>query len=160
MAIKRNLGTTNQLNIDGTSIPDSDFCRETTAQTGDIYKINEEYKKDAQTPKDSGVFNTGALIPNDMTVKLVRADSANWETFVSVLYSVTLTLFGLFLGAWVTSPNTGKANTDFSSLEVTATLAFGGLSFVLILIWGYLKIKQQKEGVVISTEMLRNLIRD
>jgi len=87
-----------------------------------------------------------------MTVKLVRVDSSNWEIFLSSLYSMTLTLFGIFLGSWITDFQQGSNN--FSILEKTATLFFLFLSIFLIILWVVIKIKQRKGGVKISQDIL------
>jgi hypothetical protein len=106
---------------------------------------------------DSGV-DTGALIPRDMTVRLVRADSANWEVFLQALYSLLLTFFGIFLGGWIN--DAGSSAPRFTGLEKTATVIFGVLALVLIGAWVVLKIKQHKKNVKIPYEILRSFQRD
>jgi hypothetical protein len=119
-------------------------------QTADMNQIQRQYQFDAESKKEDRI-DTGALLPKDMTVKLVRAESANWETFIQVLYSITLTLFGLFLGSWVSAANT---NVSFTSLEVVSTFSFGIISLVLIVVWSILKIMQSRQGIKIPYDIL------
>ncbi len=118
-------------------------------ETSDFKQIERQYGSDAES--GLGGVSTGAQIPQDMTVKLVRAEAANWETFLSVLYSITLTFFGLFLGAWVTSSSAGK---NWTSLEVVATVAFGLISSGLVITWVVIKIRQQRHGAVLPYDVL------
>jgi hypothetical protein len=99
--------------------------------------------------------DTGALIPKDMTVRLVRADSANWETFLSCLYSMLLTVFGLFLGAWVSDSQ--STTPKFTLLEKIATVSFGLIALVLIAAWIFLKVRQHRRGIKIPYELLQRL---
>ena len=159
MAIKRFSGTTTNYPDDsGTSAPDNgpNKERDTEYQTADINQIEAQYGRDAESNKDDK-FDTGALLPKDLTVKLVRSESANWETFLSVLYSIMLTLFGLFLGSWISS---SKNNIQFSSLESVATFSFGLLSIGLIVVWIVLKVKQQKHGIKVPYDLLNTLSED
>lgn len=152
MAISRGNDTqSGDLLRNETLIPDDTGARDTSKshETSDFRQIERQYGSDAESGR--GGFSTGAQIPQDMTVKLVRAETATWETFLSVLYSITLTLFGLFLGAWVTSSSAGE---DWTSLEVLATIAFGLLSMGLIVAWVVIKIRQQRHGVVVPYEVL------
>ena len=119
-------------------------------QTADVDQIQRQYQSDAESKKEDRI-DTGALLPKDMTVKLVRAESANWETFLQVLYSITLTLFGLFLGSWVSA---SSKNIKFTSLEVVATLSFGVLSSGLIIVWIILKVKQAIQGIKIPYDVI------
>lgn len=152
MAINRSNETqSGDLLRNETLIPEDTAARDTSKahETSDFREIEKQYNNDAESGR--GGFNTGALIPRDMTVKLVRAESANWETFLSILYSLTLTIFGLFIGAWVTSSSAGKSST---SLEIVATISFGALSGGLIIVWAVMKVRQQREGVVVPYEVL------
>lgn len=159
MAIKRFSETTNNYSEhSGTSLPDNapSEGKIKEHQTADRNQIEAQYEQDAESNKDDKL-DTGALIPKDMTVKLVRAESANWETFLSLLYSITLTLFGLYLGSWISTTN---SSSSFSSLEIVAIFAFGGLSLALIIIWVVLKVRQQRQGVKIPYDMLNSLSDD
>lgn len=153
MAIPRYSGTSNtpteETQTHSPSSPQSSNAPH-DYQTSDVNQIQQQYQSEAESKKDDRI-DTGALLPKDMTVKLVRAESANWETFLQVLYSITLTLFGLFLGSWVSASN---INVSFTSLEVVATLSFGVLSVGLIVVWALLKIKQFRQGVIIPYEIL------
>lgn len=152
MAISRGNDTqSGDLLRNETLIPDDTGARDTSKsyETSDFRQIERQYGSDAESGQ--GGFSTGAQIPRDMTVKLVRAEAATWETFLSVLYSITLTLFGLFLGAWVTSSSAGK---NWTSLEVVATISFGLLSAGLIIAWVVIKIRQQRHGVVVPYDVL------
>ena len=152
MAISRGTETqSGDLTKNETLIPDDTAARDTSRshQTSDYRQVEKQYSYEAESV--GGGFNTGALIPRDMTVKLVRAETATWETFLSVLYSLTLTLFGLFLGAWVTSSSAGKS---WTSLEAVATISFGSLSVILIAAWAVIKVRQQRHGVVVPYEVL------
>jgi hypothetical protein len=118
--------------------------------TSDITQVEREYKDEAES-RGGGRIDTGALLPKDLTVRLARVESANAETFIQVLYSITLTLFGLFLGSWVSASD---KHLSFTSLEVVATVAFGALSLGLIVVWAVLKIRQAKKGVRIPYGVL------
>ena len=152
MAISRGKETqSGDLSRNETLIPEDTAARDTSRshETSDFRQIERQYGSDAESGR-SGV-STGALIPQDMPVKLVRAEAANWETFLSVLYSITLTLFGLFLGAWVTTSSAGK---NWTSLEAVAAISFGILSVGLITAWVFIKVRQQRQGVVVPYEVL------
>jgi hypothetical protein len=158
MAIRRNSGTSsNPAEQASTHAPSSaigqDYSKE--YQTGDEQQIQKQYQVEAESKKEDKI-DTGALLPKDMTVKLVRAEAANWETFLQCLYSITLTLFGLFLGSWVSGTN----STNFSNLEITATISFGIISSSLIAVWVILKIKQSKQGIKIPSEILNQLTKE
>ena len=159
MAIKRYSGTTtNYSDNSGTSVPDNELSKGIVKehQTADIDQIEAQYNRDAESNKDDK-FDTGALLPKDLTVKLVRSESANWETFLSVLYSITLTLFGLFLGCWISSNNNC---VKFSNLESVAMIVFGVLSIGLIVVWAFLKVKQQRHGIKVPYDLLNTLSED
>jgi hypothetical protein len=119
-----------------------------TAETTDRQQIEKDYKSDSSN--EGGGISTGAFIPQDMTVKLVRADSANWEIFLSFLYSLTLTFFGIFMGAWISNKNVT------TSLEKTATISLGVISIILIFAWGSIKFKQKKSQIRISNKILES----
>lgn len=125
-------------------------------QTSDPTQIQRQYQSEAESKKEDKI-DTGALLPKDMTVKLVRAESANWETFLQVLYSITLTLFGLFLGSWVSASG---SNLKFTSLEVVATLAFGIISAGLIIVWAIFKVRQSRQGIKIPYDILSRFGED
>jgi hypothetical protein len=159
MAIKRHSKTTTNLSDKtGTSVPDYGINEGLTEenQTADIYQVEAQYNRDAES-NNNDRFDTGALLPKDLTVRLVRSESANWETFLSVLYSITLTLFGLFLGSWLSS---SAASVKFTSLESVATIAFGFLSLALIIVWIILKVKQQRHGIKVPYNLLNTLTED
>lgn len=120
------------------------------SKTSDSFKVTHNYDSGSQST--SGHVDTGAFIPKDMTVKLVRADSSNWEIFLSSLYAITLTLFGIFLGVWISDVQQGS--NSFSILEKIATLFFLGISIILIIVWIIIKVKQKKGGVKIPQNLL------
>ncbi len=98
-------------------------------------------------------FDTGAFLPKDMTVRLVRADAAGWEVFISLLYSIALMVFSLFLGSWITTAQspTGK----FSALEKTSCISFGVLAIVLGGALIILKKRQSKNSIKVPVDMLK-----
>ncbi len=106
MAFKRE-NIENSFSISGqTSSPlDNEKSTESfqESKTSDSYDVTQNYNSDSEST--SGKVDTGAFIPRDMTVKLVRADSSNWEIFLSSFYSLTLTLFGIFLGVLISVTN-------------------------------------------------------
>ncbi|MBN2891381.1 MAG: hypothetical protein JXL97_05915 [Bacteroidales bacterium] len=120
------------------------------SRTSDSLEVTQKYNSDSKS--SSGKVNTGAFIPQDMTVKLVRADSSNWEIFLSSLYAITLTLFGIFLGVWISDVQ--QEINNFSILEKIATLFFLGLSILLITVWIIIKVNQRKGGVKIPQNLL------
>ncbi len=125
---------------------------ENKEQTIEGANVIDEYKND---PKSiGGSINSGAIIPKDMTVKLVRSDSTIAEIIIATLYAITLTFFGIFLGAWISSQN------SFTILEKTATIVLGGFALIFIIIWIVLKFQQQKKGVLVSLNQLDLLKND
>jgi len=153
MAIRRHSdATSNASDNDATHAPSSSSQQDYSEdyKTSDFKQVREQYQSEAESKKTDQI-HTGALLPRDMTVKLVRAEAANWETFIQCLYSITLTLFGLFLGSWISTNNT---ESDFTKLEVVATIAFGVISIGLIITWVTIKVKQSKQGIKIPNEAL------
>lgn len=122
-------------------------------------------------------FDTGAFLPRDMTVRLVRAESAGWEIFLSVFWSITLTIFGIFLGAWISASNqkpipltvstaTGEnlahkeiivdlAQATFGTFNKVACILFGLISLVLLGAWGYIKIRQSSSSLKVPYELFQ-----
>lgn len=97
------------------------------------------------------VLMTGAVLPEDMRIKLIRADSSSFDTILTVFFSITLTLFGTFLGIWITD------SVKTSSSEKVATVAFGGLSLALIIWWIVIKVTQMKKGVTVPISVLNSI---
>lgn len=93
---------------------------------------------------------TGAVLPSDMRIRLIRADSSAFDTILTVLFSITLTLFGIFLGAWITD------STKLSPLGKLATVSFGLLSLALIVWWIVIKVCQMKKGVTIPISLIES----
>ncbi len=120
------------------------------AKTFDSLQVNQQYSSDSDSAH--GRISTGAVIPCDMTVKLIRADSANWEIFITSFNSITLTIFGIFLGVWISDSQ--QTVQTFSFLEKFATLFFLFISIILIFIWIIMKINQSKKGVKIPQDFL------
>jgi hypothetical protein len=126
------------------------------SKTSDNLQVNQQYNSDSESA--TGKISTGAVIPCDMTVKLVRADSANWEIFITALNSFTLTFFGIFLGVWISDAKQNVHN--FSFLEKFATIFFLLISLVLIAIWIITKINQSKRGVRIPQDFLNKFVKN
>ena len=127
----------------------------------------------SSNPQVGPGFLTGAVVPQDLTVKFVRADSALWEVLLSVASSLFLTCFGLLLGAWISSKS---ANESIAALQASAIqsgaiapsvlpeqfgvyakascILFGLLSLAALGIWGVLKVKQSRKGVVVPIDTL------
>ncbi|MEY2482200.1 MAG: hypothetical protein QOK24_728 [Verrucomicrobiota bacterium] len=103
------------------------------------------------SPQPAG-FETGALIPKDMTVRLVRADAAAWEIFLSLLYTFVLTAFGIFLGAWITDSH--QSCPSFSMLEKAATVILGIVAAILGIAWLVLKVRQNQKTLKIPLSLL------
>ena len=122
------------------------------SRTSDSFEVTQIYNLNSEST--SGKVDTGAIIPIDMTVKLVRADSSNWEMFLSSFYSLTLTLFGIFLGVWISDSQQGI--NSFSILEKVATIFFLVISVILIIVWVIIKVRQRKRGVKIPQNILNN----
>ncbi len=160
MAIKRFVDATNDDGFTGgTQIPQQAQSHSSPAQkpikTGDEREVQSQYQHEAES-KQIDKINTGTMLPKDLTVKLVRADTSNWETFLSCLYSFTLTLFGLFLGTLISRDSSQLSNP--STLEIIATIVFGCLSLLLIGIWVCVKIRVQIGGVRMPHDVLDSLI--
>jgi len=115
-------------------------------------------------------FDTGALLPRDMTVRLVRADSAGWEIFLSTLWSITLTIFGIYMGAWISLGGSKAVATGspaptstpvqdlppaFGAFDKVACVAFGLISLVLIGAWGFIKFRQGRKTLKVPYELLQ-----
>jgi len=155
MPIYRDPGrVTDEDKLGGTSAPQDDNAKEGAKDYSTLgpREIADQYENDARSSESPG-FKTGAMIPSDMTVRLVRAESANWETLLSVLYSLCLTLFGVFAGSW-------SSSDSFSGLEKTATFGFLGLSLILIAIWATIKVRLQRGGVNVPLNTLGDLKED
>lgn len=153
MAIKREQIINNDSEINKSTVTPSSVAkdvRSTKDQTFDSIGVLEDYKDGPESSRDA--INTGAMIPKDMTVRLVRADSANWEIFISLLYSLSLTFFGVFLGSWIS--DSAKEVPSFTNLEMISTIFLGLLSLILISVWGWLKYQQQKNCILIPHETL------
>ena len=94
--------------------------------TGDKKGVLNGYQKETEA---SGTdFHFGAVLPKDMTVSLIRADNASWEILISVLHSITLSFFMLFLGEFLA---TGEKEYLFTTLEKIALGFSGGLILIL-----------------------------
>jgi hypothetical protein len=98
-------------------------------------------------------IQTGAVLPTDMRIKLVRSDNSAFETSLTILFSITLTLFGVFLSPWITSP------TQMVLIAKIGTLGFGGLSVLLIIAWAIIKINNAKRGVTVPINLFGSLIQ-
>ena len=120
------------------------------SKTSDSFQVSQVYSSDSESIK--GKISTGTVLPSDMTVKLVRADSANWEIFITSLNSLTLTFFGIFLGVWISDAN--QSSHNFTFLEKIATIFFLLISVLLIVVWIIIKIKQSNSGVKIPQDFL------
>lgn len=116
-------------------------------RTGDKAGVSREYENDTEAHGTELSF--GAILPKDMTVQLIRADSVMWETLIAFLNSISLSFFMLFLGEF-----TAKEHL-FTRLEIMSLWVLGGFTLILSIIWFALKIKQQKGGVTIPIEALR-----
>jgi len=135
--------------VGATSAPQDDNTKDGSKEftTLDAEQIHSQYENDARSgPTDT--FKTGAMIPSDMSVRLVRAESANWETFLSLMYSLCLTMAGIFAGSWASTK-------DFSTLEKFATIGFFSIAGILILVWVRVKVRLQKGGVNIPMNALQ-----
>lgn len=152
MAISRSIYASSDDTLpSGTGIP-SDHVNgskvsQRSIETSDIRDVGRQYQDEAESKGNERV-STGTMLPKDLTVKLVRADTANWETFLSLLYSIMMTLFGVFLGSYLS--NSDNPNSKFSTLEFTATISFGVLSLILIGVWVVIKVFQQRGSVRVS----------
>ena len=98
-------------------------------------------------------IDTAAIVPRDMTVRLVRADSAGWEIFLQGLYSFCLTIAGLFGGAWLADVQSGTSKFGF--FEKVSFWVFTFLSVALVVAWIVLKVKQGKKVVKIPLHTLQ-----
>lgn len=105
----------------------------------------------AEVTAGSG-FDTGAFLPKDMTVRLVRADAAAWEIFISVLYSFVLTAFGIFLGSWITDAHSQQPK--FTSLEKAAVIILGVIALILAGAWVVIKYRQGRRALKVPLSVL------
>jgi len=102
----------------------------------------------------SAGLQIGAVLPEDMTVKLVRAESADAEIFLSVLYTFVVGLFGIFLGGWIADSQ--QTQPVMAVWTKVACVMFGLISLVLVAAWFYIKIKQRRKTVKIPYQLLSN----
>jgi len=152
MAIQRFIdASTANASTGGTAVPPPSSTgaplESLSSETADIGSIESGYKRDAETPTNG--MDVGVRLPKDMTVKLVRADSAGMEIFLSILYSLALMVFGVFWGALIDRP-AGQRTT----LEISAVLIFGVLAGILLSALGVIKRNQRRSSVVIPTSAL------
>lgn len=110
-------------------------------------------------PANTGGIATGAVLPTDMRIKLVRADTTMWDMFLSIMFSITLTLFGVFLGANITKAASEPVQ-KITSLEMAATWFLGLFALILFIAWVVLKIGQLKKGFTIPLDKLNQLSID
>ncbi|MDN5292259.1 MAG: hypothetical protein PWQ06_2498 [Anaerophaga sp.] len=155
MAIKRFVDASNDESfVGGTQTPQQTNHQTLSSfksGTGDERDVQSLYQQEAES-ETSDKIDIGTMLPKDLTIKLVRADTANWETFLSCLYSISLTLFGLFLGVIISRAGT---QSKTSLLEIIATAFLGIFSFILIGVWVGIKIRCQKGGVRIPHDVLK-----
>jgi len=155
MAIKRHIEVSDGDKTSGkTNAPDDilvPLLPREKAKTSDVKGYKQSYQNEQEAKAGEGI-STGAYLPQDMTVKLVRADSSNLELFFSIFYSLFLTLCGITSGAWIATPPDGT----FSPWGKFATYAYGVLAIIFIALWIYLRISMYKKGVIVSNEFFKS----
>ncbi|MDD5261948.1 MAG: hypothetical protein PHD76_08895 [Methylacidiphilales bacterium] len=100
------------------------------------------------TRGDGNAMLAGAILPSDMRVRLVRSDSAHLDTILSLFYSTSFSIFGVFLGAILSK--TGGPST----IELWATVFLGIISVALLALWGFIKYRQFEKGITIPQSAL------
>lgn len=151
MAIRRNSNPNSGIpEPQITAIPSSQSKVEPREQTSDNEQIQAQYKDDAQS-NSGNVINTGAMMPKDMTVRLVRAEVSNLETLLQILYSITSALFFLFLGASINSTQTAP----MSELERLSTFSFGAITAILLISLVVLRLKQTSNAIHVPHDVFK-----
>ena len=126
------------------------------SKTSDFNDIQRNYKDQTGSSDNEGI-DTGTYFPQDMSVKLMRAENATLETFLSVLQSITLALFCLFLTTSLS--NNSCFTPSMSSMIIIATICLG-ISFLAFLFWWiYLKIQQHKHSVKVPNDYYKTLTK-
>ena len=109
----------------------------------------------APIENDRLTVETGAHIPRDMTVRLIRADEGKWEIFISLLYSFLLTVFSMYLGAWLSDVQLPVPR--FTFLDKAATVLFGIIALILLIALVVLKIKQHRKTIKVPLSFFKNI---
>lgn len=115
-------------------------------ETTDIKNVGEEYTEEQKVA--SGKFHSGARVPADMTVKLVRADSSVTEIIVTSIYTFTMTFAGIFVGAWITACTNEQ---DVHWAIVLSTIVLFIISAGLIIWYVSLKRKQSNDSILLPS---------
>jgi hypothetical protein len=97
------------------------------------------------------LFQKGYILPKDVRVRFVRAESACLDTILSLLYSSLFTVFGVFLGINLTK---GKNSTP---VEISATVIFGVFSIIILIWWGINKWRQYSNSISVPPSILENI---
>lgn len=149
VVIKGDMSNNTEQDIGGTINPAENNKEDVVKeyQTPDIHTIQDQYKEEAL--KGDGCIDTGVGIPKDMRVKLVRADSAILEIVISILYSVGLTISGIFIGVW-------GMNETHTFLEKVGIGFTGVITLVLIAIFVFVKVIQLRSSVFVPNEFLED----
>lgn len=98
--------------------------------------------------EDQASVQSGFILPCDIRVRLVRAESSGLDTILSLLYTSMFTVFGVFLGI-VTEKQ------QATSPEIAATWVFGIFSVILLLWWVLTKIRQYEKGISLPSSILQ-----
>lgn len=102
------------------------------------------------TPSDARrAVLSGVIIPSDMRVRLVRAESAALDAVVSLLFTAVMTVFGALLGAALGN------DEDASGEEITGIVALGVLGAVLLGWWLANKWKSMGSGVSVPGSVIQ-----
>lgn len=110
-----------------------------------------ERKPSLAEVQPGSLFQKGYILPKDVRVRFVRAESACLDTILSLLYSSLFTVFGVFLGINLTK---GKNSTW---VEISATAIFATFSIIIIVWWGVNKWKQYGNSISVPPSILENI---
>jgi hypothetical protein len=118
-------------------------------QTDDVRGYKNRYRSDTETSSDK-TFKTGAMLPQDMTVRLIRDDTSNLELLLSIGYSIFFTIWSGFFGAWISS-----SEESFPTSSRIAMWIFLAVAVVFLVMWIVMRITMRGRSIKMPIELLR-----
>ncbi len=116
----------------------------------------EDYSRDDSISDDSGIL-AGTYLPQDMTVRLVRAENSNNDTILSILFSICLTVVGVFSGAFISYQTSATKPT---LLEKISLVFVSILAAVFLILWIVNKCKMNKKSILVPITKYTKFIRN
>jgi hypothetical protein len=152
MAIKRNIvASNNSLQAPRDTAPDVLPSSHVEAeQTDDVRGYRNRYKSDTETTSDK-TFKTGAILPQDMTVRLIKEEASNFELFLSIGYSLFMTVWSGFFGAWISSPK-----ESFPASSQIAMWIFLAIAVTFLVMWIIMRRTMHGRSIEMPIELLKS----